>query len=284
MSATPFPDFVSAVDGDLAVILGINETASALAVKLRKTGYRVILSHEPCPPVLRRGMAFADALFDDPVTLDGVSGRRAESGLELAAAAGEPDCVAVTPLQFSDLLALRRIQLLVDARLKPSRAMPDYRHYVGLAVGLGRHFTAGENCDLALDAHPTRCEAIYHCIGSQPCEDCVAVHDPAFAMAPATGLWHTALEIGETVGHGDLLGRIGGASVRAPHDGLLLGLARDGLQLPEGAPVAEVAMGAESKWFGLDARAVTLAESTLAAIASWAQKAKDAPRHVPGAP
>jgi hypothetical protein len=49
-----------------AVILGTNEIASAVAVYLHRAGYRVVLSHDPVPPVIRRKMAFHDALFDEP--------------------------------------------------------------------------------------------------------------------------------------------------------------------------------------------------------------------------
>jgi xanthine dehydrogenase accessory factor len=266
MNATSFPSFVSATDADVAVILGTNEIASALAVKLRKDGYHVILSHEPCPPVLRRGMAFADALHDDECELEGVRARRAEDAVHLAEIAAEDACVAVTPLQLSDLLALRRIQVLIDARLKPSAATPDYRHYVGLSVGLGRHFNVGENCDLALEAAPTHCGAIHHCVARQPCQSAVARDDPAFAVAPARGVWHTALEIGDPVRRGDLLGRIGDASVRARLDGVLVGLARDGLVLPEGSPVAEVAPDAAHACRGLDPDAKRLAATAFAAI------------------
>lgn len=271
MNATSFPYFVSANDADVAVILGTNEIASALAVKLRKSGYHVILSHEPCPPVLRRGMAFDDALYDDPCELEGVSARRAEDAVHLAEIAAEPACVAVTPLHLSDLLALRRIQVLIDARLKPTSATPDYRRYVGLSVGLGGHFIVGENCDLTFEAAPAYCAALNHCNVRQPCESGDAPDDPAFAVAPGRGVWHTALDIGATVTSGDLLGRIGEFSVRARLDGVLVGLVRDGLALPEGSPLAEIAKG-KTAARGLDPHAKILAKAALTAIKGAAKR------------
>ena len=281
MNATSFSYFVSATDADVAVILGTNEIASALAVKLRKGGYHVILTHEPCPPVLRRGMAFADALYDDECELDGVRARRADDAVHLAEIAAEDACVAVTQLQLSDLLALRRIQLLIDARLKPASAIPDYRHYVGLSVGLGRHFTVGENCDLAFETPPTHCGAIHHCVAQQPCQSTVARDDPAFTVAPARGVWHTALEIGDLVGRGDLIGRIGDSSVRAPLDGVVVGLARDGLVLAEGSPVAEIARDEAHACRGLDPDAKRLAKAALAAIRGAAKRGSPKPLHHP---
>ena len=62
----------------LAVVMGTNEIASAVAVALTNAGYGVAMSHDPFPPVIRRGMAFHDALYDDAIEVAGVVGERAE--------------------------------------------------------------------------------------------------------------------------------------------------------------------------------------------------------------
>jgi xanthine dehydrogenase accessory factor len=48
----------------LALVLGTNEIASAVAVHLKAAGHCVILSHDSFPPVIRRAMAFHDAVSD----------------------------------------------------------------------------------------------------------------------------------------------------------------------------------------------------------------------------
>jgi len=82
----------------LALVLGTNEIASAVAVALRRAQYSVVLCHDTFPPVIRRGMAFHDALFGDQATVDGIRGERAESMVEIARAIIKPDSVAVTRL------------------------------------------------------------------------------------------------------------------------------------------------------------------------------------------
>ena len=101
MIASEFAAFFASSAQPLAVILGTNEIASAVAVKLRKAHFSVILSHDPYPPVIRRGMAFYDALFDDRAVIDGIEGQRAETAMEIADIVGEDDRVAVTPLQLA---------------------------------------------------------------------------------------------------------------------------------------------------------------------------------------
>lgn len=111
-----------------ALILGTNEIASAVAVRMRRAGFACVLSHDPFPPVIRRGMAFHDALFGETVVLEGFAGRRADGAVEVFAALDDPDAVAVSPLAVSDLIALRMPDALIDARLQKYSVTPDWRH------------------------------------------------------------------------------------------------------------------------------------------------------------
>ena len=139
-----------------AVVLGTNEIASAVAARLARARFAVAMSHDPFPPTIRRGMAFHDALYGDRARVDGVDGVRVDTAMELASASMRDKCVAVTTMHLSDLLALRPIDVLVDARMQKNRVTPDYRHYVRLAIGLGPNFIVGENCDIAVETRPDR--------------------------------------------------------------------------------------------------------------------------------
>ena len=102
--------FRMSLDGDasaLAVILGTNEIASAVAVQLARRCHQVILCHDPFPPVIRRGMAFHDALFEDRIEADGISGVCAETAAEISSIMSIPGRVAVTPLPHVELITMR---------------------------------------------------------------------------------------------------------------------------------------------------------------------------------
>ncbi len=66
-------------------------TASAVAVQLARRCHHVILCHDPFPPVIRRGMAFHDALFKDSIEVDGIIGARAETAAEISSIIAIPD-------------------------------------------------------------------------------------------------------------------------------------------------------------------------------------------------
>lgn len=125
-----------------AVILGTNEIASAVAVSLHRSSYRVVLSHDPLPPVIRRKMAFHDALFDDAVSVAGVPAQRADTGFEIRTRLGRTPGVVITDLGLLDLIVLRSLDILVDARMQKYLATPDLRRLARLTIGLGPGFAA----------------------------------------------------------------------------------------------------------------------------------------------
>jgi hypothetical protein len=282
MSATGFSAFFADNSAPLAVILGTNEVASAVAVKLRKAHFSIILSHDPYPPVIRRGMAFYDALFDDVAIIHGVTGERAETALELADAASRKNCVAVTSLQLCDLLALRRIPILIDARIQKRVVTPDFRYYVGLSVGLGPNFTIGENCDIAVETLPANAGALV-AEGSTADDDgepdaLGEVGRERFIIAPSEGVWHTPFDIGASAARGQSLGNLAGISLHAPMDGVLRGVARDGAFVPAGVKLIEIdPRGRRAKWTGLDTRSRLIADATLLAIRDAQKRRKRAP-------
>ena len=104
-----------------AIVLGTNEIASAIAACLAQEGFGIALSHDPFPPVIRRGMAFYDALFDDRAEIDGVTGKRADEAVELLDVLSKPNHVAVTTRQVNDLITLRTTDAIVDARMQKHR-------------------------------------------------------------------------------------------------------------------------------------------------------------------
>jgi hypothetical protein len=282
MKASKFSAFFASSAQPLAIILGTNEIASAVAVKLRKAQFGVILSHDPYPPVIRRGMSFYDALFDDRPTVDGVEGRLAESAMDLVDIVGDDKGVAVTPLQLSDLLALRRIPLLIDARMRKKCVTPDFRFYVGLAVGLGPNFVVGENCDIAVETRPVKCGAIVDKGATDEYDGVPAPLGNAgkerFAYGESSGVWHTQLDIGAIVFRGMSLGNLNGETIPAPLDGVLRGVARDGVFVPEGAKLLEVdPRGRRAQYTGVDPRARRIADAAMQAIRQAQKQRKRAP-------
>lgn len=255
----------------LAVILGTNETASAVAVNLTAFGYSVILSHDPFPPVVCRAMTFHDALFDDCAVLDQIRGERAETAVEIASVLSKSGHVAVTPLHLTDLLALLSFRVLVDARLQKHQAIPDFRGIADATIGLGPNFVVGINCDIAVETSPAKSGTVVRFGRTDPVDDAAQplgrVGVERFVYSERQGRWHTPLEIGTRIFKGVVVGHLDGQPVPAPTDGILRGLVRDSTLVPVGVELLEVdTRGRNAKWTGSDEGDRGIAEAVSKAI------------------
>jgi xanthine dehydrogenase accessory factor len=270
----------NALPDRFAVILGINEIASAVAVLLRRGGYGVVLSHDPLPPVIRRKMAFHDALFDDAVSVAGVAAQRADSGLEIRAGVCRVPGVIVTELGLLDLIILRSLDVLVDARMQKYLATPDLRRLARLTIGLGPGFSSGANCDVAIETRPGKAGQIVQLGATDPPD---GVSQPLgdhggerFVRSEFAGRWQTAIEIGSRIFKDFVVGHLGNTPVRAPFDGILRGVVRDGTEVPSGVKLLEIdSRGRKADWTGIDGRGQLIANAVAEALSLHAASLQD---------
>lgn len=270
-----------------AVILGTNEIASAAAVHLHRAGFGVVMSHDPMLPVIRRKMAFHDALFDDePVALGGAVARRAETSLDVRTGLARGYSVLVTSLGLLDLIVIGAIDVLVDARMNKYQVTPDLRRLAGLTIGLGPGFCGGANCDVAIETHPAKAGAIVQ-QGPTDAPDGMprelgSRRQDRFVRSDVAGRWHTAIEIGTRVYKDFLIGHLGDQPVRAPFDGFVRGVARDGTEVPAGVKLLEIdPRGRNPDWAGIDPLADVIAGAVLKAMSFRRTRALDPMAAVP---
>lgn len=253
----------------LAVILGTNEVASAVAVYLHRVGYCVVLSHDSNPPVMRRKMAFHDALFADVAWVENVIGERIEATMDVFNALRAPRHVLVTWLGLLDLLPVHEIDLLIDARMQRRGITPDLRGMTRLSIGLGPGFSSTANCDVAIETKPGQSGLIVRegwtaaADGAPPLLGGVGAE--RFVSSPYEGRWHTPVEIGTRIYKGFVVGHLSGAPLVAPCDGILRGIVRDGSDVPAGIKLLEIdPRGRHAQWTGIDERGHAIAQATLA--------------------
>jgi len=252
--------------------MGTNEIASAVAVYLHREGWSVVLSYDPHPPVIRRRMAFHDALFGDHAEVDGIQGTGAETSLEIVSLFTQGR-IAVTPLGLLDLIPITAFHVLIDARMQKREQHPDLRHLARLTVGLGPGFAVGKNCDIAVETWPAKSGAVVY-------KGCTEAADgkarslggagaERFVYSEEPGRWHCAVDIGTRVYKNFPVGILNGTAVTTPLDGVLRGVVRDGTEVPAGVKLLEIdPRGKRARWTGTDERGAAIAQATMAAIAS----------------
>lgn len=255
------------------LIQGSGDVASAVAHLLLRSGHAVVIHDVALPAAPRRGMAFADAIFDGACELAGVAARLVAAVDELRSGGADGE-VLLTTAPFEDVLAAVEPAVLVDARMR-KRAQPEpQRGLAPLTIGLGPGFVAGTTTDLAIETQwgeqlgavvehgPTRQ------LGGEPRDFDGHARD-RFIYAPVAGVMRTQAQIAQRVSAGEAVAAIGDVPLLAPLTGILRGLVHDGVPVQAGAKVLEVdPRGDASKVTGIGARPGRIAEGVLAAIGS----------------
>jgi xanthine dehydrogenase accessory factor len=248
---------------------------SAVAVVLHRAGYGVAIHEIAAPFAPRRGMAFADAVFDGSCELDGVTARRVDDVDALADAvrgAGAGAEIAVTTGDLGAVLRALAPAVLVDARMR-KRARPESQlDLAPLTIGLGPNIVAGETTHLAIETQwgddlGTVLQAgATRALGGEP-RSFEGHGRDRFVYAPVAGVLRTSARIAQRVITGEVVATIGEQELRAPLDGILRGLTHDGVPVEQGTKVVEVdPRGDVSKVVGLGPRPLRIGEGVLAAI------------------
>lgn len=246
------------------LVRGIGDVGSAVAHALRGTGHAVAIHDFAAPPVHRRAMSFADALFDGRAELDGLVCTRIDD--PALAASG----LVATSVAFDALHAAFRPDVLVDARLRKRTPPEDIRGLAPLAIGLGPGFDAWTNCHAAVE---TSWAALGRVVRDGPTLP-LAGEPKALAGAgrerlvysPAAGIFRTAARIGDTVGAGVQVGAIEGHAIAAPLSGTIRGLVRDGVPVVVGTKLLEIDPRPGAKVSGLGERPAAIAASVVSLV------------------
>lgn len=257
------------------LIRGSGDVASAAAHLLFRSGYAVLLHEAPQPTATRRKMAFTDAVFDGSAWLEGIESRRLDDPVELLAALDARLFIPLTFADFEGILKEISPAVLVDARMR-KHSQPEVQ--LGLApltLGLGPNFVAAQTVDVVIETGrgPDLGRVIRSGASAPLTGEPVAFAGHArdrYIYAPVAGIFRTALQVGDHVCQGQLLAEINGLPLRAPLDGVLRGLTRDGVPITVKTKVIEVdPRGSAAQISGIAERPAKIAQGVLQALQEW---------------
>jgi xanthine dehydrogenase accessory factor len=230
----------------LVLIRGAGDLASGVALRLRRTGLRVVMCELPEPLAVRRLVSFSEAIYDGECSVEGVSSRRVNDPtdtlriLQLLAKGTLP--VLVDP-QGAAVKALHPT-VVVDGRMQKIPAALDPTP-VPLLIGLGPGFTAGENCHAVVETNRGHYLGRVLWQGSAQADtgipEGVGEHDADRVLrAPVDGTLRAHAGIGEVLQTGQVIAELQPAdgsamlSYTAAFPGVLRGLLRDGSPVQAG--------------------------------------------------
>jgi xanthine dehydrogenase accessory factor len=231
------------VDRPIALIKGAGDLATGVAIRLHRSGFAVVMSEIAHPTAVRRAVAFAEAVTDGRVEVEGIEGVRAEDATAVRGVLEAGKIAVIVDPQASIRAELAPV-LLVDA-IVAKRNLGTRITHAPAVVALGPGFTAG------LDAHAVietkRGSTLGRVITSGEALPDTGIPgevggfgEERVLRAPAAGVFRGERAIGAAVTRGDIVGYVDDAPVRSRLDGVLRGLLRSDLVVTAGFKVGDV--------------------------------------------
>lgn len=257
------------------LVRGSGDVASAVAHRLFRAGYAVLMHESPQPSATRRKMAFCDAVFDGSAWLEDLEGRRVDAFPELLTALAARSFIPVTIAAFPDVLAALSPDALVDARMRKHSRPEKQLGLAPLTLGLGPGFVAAETVDLVIETErgPDLGRVIHAGAAAALKGEPVSMAGHArdrYIYAPLEGIFRTSLQIADPVRQGQVVAHIGDQPLLAPLDGVLRGLTRDGVPVALKTKVVEVdPRGEAAQVSGIAERPAKIAQGVLTALQTY---------------
>ncbi len=264
-----------ALHDNLVLILGGNDIASAVAHRLFSAGHAVMILEAVRPLTVRRGMAYASALYEGTVTLDGVTAERVMALQAAAHLLATRRAIPVLGSDGAEMLPRIRPRVLIDARLRKKERSASRIGDAPLVIGLGPGFCAGRESHLVIETNRgpglgriiTEGEADPYT--GKPQE--IGGHSSdRYLYSPGIGIFHTRFDIGEPVEAGQVVGEVGGETLRAKVTGIIRGILKDGLPVRQGTKLVDVDPRSDpAELTKLSGKAWTIADAVLEAITRY---------------
>lgn len=243
------------------VLRGGGDLGSGVAHRLFMSGFPVTILELPEPRVIRRTVSFASAVFTGAHEVEGVLAKR-------DAEPWSPGLIAVRIDPEGRELAALGAEVLVDARMtkRPHDTRPDQARVV---VGLGPGFEVGRDVHFVVETQRG------HDLGRLVPQAQVDTGVPGeiggqsarrVVKAPRAGRFEAAVELGQRVEEGSLLGHVEGEEVRCRLSGLLRGLLYSGLTVRDQEKLADVDPRLDTDLYTISDKARAIGGGVLEAI------------------
>lgn len=257
----------------LVLIKGAGDLASGVAYRLFRVGFPLVMTELPQPTVVRRAVAFAQAVYDGQTCVEGIPARLAACPDEALALARDGRIAVLVDPEARAVAALRP-RVVVDA-IMAKRNLGTRLTDAPLVIGLGPGFRAGVDVHAVIETN--RGHWLGRVLLRGEAEPNTGVPAPVAGRgaervlrAPADGLFVGLRAIGDTVAEGDVLGHVGGVAVVAPFDGCLRGLLQSGVPVHRGMKIGDVDPRATREHcFTISDKALAIGGGVLEAVLSF---------------
>lgn len=226
------------------LIRGGGDLASGVALRLFRSGFKVVVIELPQPLAVRRKVSFAEAVYEGKIMIEGVTGKLSERKQVQDVLDMGKIPVVVDP--EARILLDMNFAAVVDARLtKKEPQSPPLD--VPLHIGLGPGFHAGRTCHAVIETQRG------HYLGrviwegpSLPNSGQPEGNPKRVLRTPVDGQVVCHTEIGAHLEEGELIAEVipkidnHNYPINAPLKGVMRGLIHSGIQVTSGLKIGDV--------------------------------------------
>lgn len=265
----------------LVLICGVGEISSAIAARLFRARFRVVLTEDDHERELMKYNSFSRAFTEGVCEVEGVPARSAV----VTEALGMIDQGSLPVLAVDPRSALETLnpEIIVDGReTRGAAAGLETRGQLAvgdasLIIAATREFSLGETCDMAIIVrrgfHMARIltsvfERLPETLGAEETDKEL---DPVVSVVtPETGAFGYLKKIGERVDRDEPVGMVQGTEIASPEAGILKGILAGGTPVTAGAIVAEIDRRGEEEYvYSISDLGRAVAGSVLEMAVAW---------------
>lgn len=265
------------------LVRGGGEIASAVVWRLHRAGFPTVVLELPKPLVVRRKVAFAEAVFSGTCAVEGVPGRLVEDLSAAKRYAAQEEGVPVLIDPDAKILPELSPAVLIDGRMA-KRPLDTRIGQAPIVIALGPGFTAGVHADAVIETNsgPSLGRVIYEGAAQPntgiPCR-IGGLREERVLRAPAAGVFKAEKEIGEKVKAGEIVGFVGDVPVQAEVGGVVWGILHSGVHVDRGTKLGDIdPRGDPAVVTRIAGKGRAVGEGTLAAVFALAARKGILPR------
>ena len=236
----------------LILIRGGGDLATGVAIRLLRSGLRVVVTELPQPLAVRRTVSFAEAVYSGEICIEGITARRVDDpgdSLRILSTLGKQQVpILVDPACTS--AKLLHPAVIVDGRM--TKRPPEAIGYGPLLyLGLGPGFEAGVNCQGVIETRRGHTLGRLFWSGGPDPDTGTPDGDPLRVLrSPCDGKIVTHVNIGDHVEEGQIIAEVDdgrqttdlppSSLVHSPLRGIVRGLLHPGLIVTRGLKIGDV--------------------------------------------
>ncbi len=264
------------MNNNIIIIKGAGDIATAVAHKLFRSGFKVVMTEVEKPTCLRRYVSFANCIYEGEWQVEDVKGEKAESLIDIPLI-WEKNKIPVLIDESCSIKNEINHSVLVDCILAKKNTGTQIDD-APLVIGLGPGFIAGKDLDIVIETNRGHDLGKIILKGSAERDTGIPGNIGGYSkerVLRSTNAGEIVLikKIGDYVEIGDVVAKVGDTEVKTVIAGVIRGLIQDGLAVTKNFKIGDVDPRGNIDWvYTISDKGRCIAGGVLEAIMMWRNK------------